>query len=425
MNGFQSSLYLAAVTLCVFSAGVLRAGGRVRGRSLDYFSVFLAVQAVGFVLELLMSHPATPFKSLWLGLRLGSALLVAPALYLAIKEVVDGERPVLSSLGSAQFWLIGLGFLVTLPLIESAHAGSTYYNPAVVPSWLHKKVVHTGMLVCIGIFAWQVPFYLLRCRRMLQQQWQSRIPADSGAPSRWLQWPLVIVATTWVLGMLRTAQCATHAPAGFGLLFAVTEVTVTVGAIYAIVRRAALTAAQPIPEMAEVTLPPEPEALPEPETEVVALPVTAAVVTEPSVETAVESKYAKSRLDPHVRERIQRKLMAALTKDAVYTDSLISLRSLSSTLKENAHAVSQVINQDLGLSFYELVNQHRIRRAKEMLIEFPDQTVLEIALAVGFNSKSTFNTAFRRNTGQTPTEYRGVASAQQAGADTTGCAAAG
>jgi AraC-like DNA-binding protein len=85
---------------------------------------------------------------------------------------------------------------------------------------------------------------------------------------------------------------------------------------------------------------------------------------------------------------------------------LLSLRSLSRQIGEKTHYVSQVINQDLGTNYYELVNRRRIQRAQELLIASPEQTVLEIALSVGFNSKSTFNTAFRRLTGMTPTDFR-------------------
>ncbi|HUG09689.1 MAG TPA: helix-turn-helix domain-containing protein, partial [Opitutaceae bacterium] len=86
--------------------------------------------------------------------------------------------------------------------------------------------------------------------------------------------------------------------------------------------------------------------------------------------------------------------------------SLLNLRSLSRAIGEKAHYVSQVINRDLNSNFYELVNRHRIAQAKQLLADEAGQTVLEIALAVGFNSKSTFNTAFRRHAGMTPSEFR-------------------
>ena len=68
--------------------------------------------------------------------------------------------------------------------------------------------------------------------------------------------------------------------------------------------------------------------------------------------------------------------------------------------------MSQVISQDLNTSFYELVSGYRIGEAKRLLHAAPQETVLEIAMNVGFNSKSAFHNAFRRCTGLTPSEFR-------------------
>jgi AraC-like DNA-binding protein len=84
----------------------------------------------------------------------------------------------------------------------------------------------------------------------------------------------------------------------------------------------------------------------------------------------------------------------------------LSLRALSATLNESPHYVSQVISQDLETSFHELLNSHRIREAQRLLREAPEETVLSVAMNVGFNSKSAFNSAFRRVTGMTPSAYR-------------------
>jgi AraC-like DNA-binding protein len=125
----------------------------------------------------------------------------------------------------------------------------------------------------------------------------------------------------------------------------------------------------------------------------------------PTVEST-EAKYAKSPLDASLRARIARKLEAAFGANELYRDSTLSLGSLSRRLGENEHYVSQVLNQELGTTFYELVSSRRIEHAKRLLIADPDRNVLDIALAVGFNAKSTFNSAFRRCTGMTPREFR-------------------
>jgi AraC-like DNA-binding protein len=377
MTGFQSSLYTAAIALCVFSAGILRDKQARVGRPLAWFTTFLCVATLGFVFELLMIHPAAPFKALWLGLRMGTSLLIAPCLWLAVRESVEGVRPRLGGLGRDHGLAILAGFLLLVPLIISAHSGTGFTKPPGADRPLHF-VIHETMLLCIGIFAVQVPYYVWQCRRILL--------AANGS-SKWLQFPLLVVLTTWVVGLLRTLQCIAHAPQQLNLLFAVADVGMTVGAIYLIVRR----------EPVDV---PEPEAL--------APEGSCAPETPFQIETpcAPETKYARSCLDAATSKRIRRKLETALASPDVCGDSLLNLRSLSRAISEKAHYVSQVINRDLNSNFFELVNRHRIAQAKKLLAEESGKTILEIAMAVGFNSKSTFNTAFRRHAGMTPSAFR-------------------
>lgn len=374
MSGIQSSLYSAAIALCLFSAGLLR---ERRGRPFAWFTTFLLIATLGFVFELLMVHPAMPLKALWLGLRMAVSLLIGPCLWLAVRESVEGARPGLARLGRGHGAAILAGFVLLLPLATSAHLGTGFTKPP-GPDRPFSSLIHETMLLCIGIFTVQVPYYLWQSRRLL-------LRADGA--SKWLQLPLLVVLTTWTLGLLRTLQCIGHAPQGLGLLFALADVSVTAGAIYLIVRRG------PLP-----TLPTEFTNLPTDE------PGLASA--EPTASAAPAPKYVRSSLDAATSGRIRRKLEQALAAPATCADSLLNLRSLSRIIGEKAHYVSQVINQDLGSNFYELVNRQRIAQARQLLREAPDRTVLEIALAVGFNSKSTFNTAFRRETGMTPTEFR-------------------
>ncbi len=68
--------------------------------------------------------------------------------------------------------------------------------------------------------------------------------------------------------------------------------------------------------------------------------------------------------------------------------------------------ISSIINQHLNQNFYEFVNQYRIEEAKKVLLKNRELTILEVLYSVGFNSKSTFNTLFKKTTQLTPTEYR-------------------
>jgi AraC-like DNA-binding protein len=70
--------------------------------------------------------------------------------------------------------------------------------------------------------------------------------------------------------------------------------------------------------------------------------------------------------------------------------------------------LSVLINQYLNQHFFDFVNEYIINKAKEILKnpEKKEVTILEILYEVGFNSKSSFNTAFKKHTGLTPTQFR-------------------
>ena len=91
-----------------------------------------------------------------------------------------------------------------------------------------------------------------------------------------------------------------------------------------------------------------------------------------------------------------------------YLNPSLSIRNLSEELKMNSRDLSILINQHLNQHFFDFVNEYRIKEAMDILKNPTKKefTVLEILYEVGFNSKSSFNTAFKKHTGKTPTEFR-------------------
>jgi len=89
-----------------------------------------------------------------------------------------------------------------------------------------------------------------------------------------------------------------------------------------------------------------------------------------------------------------------------YLDSELSLQKLAIGLHLPEKRLSLLINKHIGKHFFDYVNEFRINEAKSLLKEQPGLTVLEILYQVGFNSKSSFYTAFKKETFQTPTNYR-------------------
>jgi AraC-like DNA-binding protein len=86
----------------------------------------------------------------------------------------------------------------------------------------------------------------------------------------------------------------------------------------------------------------------------------------------------------------------------------LSLEELAVGIGQKPKMLSAVINETLGQSFFDFINHYRIDEAKRLLTNPVDKkiTVLEVLYAVGFNSKSSFNTLFKKYTGLTPTEFR-------------------
>jgi AraC-like DNA-binding protein len=108
------------------------------------------------------------------------------------------------------------------------------------------------------------------------------------------------------------------------------------------------------------------------------------------------------------KEEIVAKLIAVMEKDKLYQETELTLQDLSETLCFPTHQVSQAINEGLKKSFYDLVNSYRVEEAKRLLLnpKNTNYTILSVGFEAGFNSKTTFNTVFKKFTGQTPTEYR-------------------
>lgn len=123
------------------------------------------------------------------------------------------------------------------------------------------------------------------------------------------------------------------------------------------------------------------------------------------IEPPKEPKYEKSALDAAQSERISRKLMHAMQKDCLYRDPNLTLGMLAKHIGVSPNYVSQTLNQTLGQSFFEFVNSWRIREAMPLVAK-GEATILAIAYEVGFNSRSSFYSAFKRETGQTPTSYK-------------------
>ncbi|RCK43986.1 helix-turn-helix domain-containing protein [Thalassospira profundimaris] len=119
-----------------------------------------------------------------------------------------------------------------------------------------------------------------------------------------------------------------------------------------------------------------------------------------------DGNNAKSLLEDEDVLRIRDRLSRVVTETDMLFDPLLSMPKLASAIAVTPNQLSYVLNQHLGKSFFDFINEARTNEASKLLIDEPDRTILDIATSVGFNSKSTFNLAFKKITGKTPSAYR-------------------
>jgi AraC-like DNA-binding protein len=119
-------------------------------------------------------------------------------------------------------------------------------------------------------------------------------------------------------------------------------------------------------------------------------------------------KYQKSSLSEDSKEMILAKIRKEMEENRYFTNNLASLSGLSRQINESSHHVSQVINEKKNQSFFEMLAFYRVEYAKKLISEDKEMklTVEELAEQVGYNSKSSFNIAFKKYTLKTPSEYR-------------------
>ncbi len=116
----------------------------------------------------------------------------------------------------------------------------------------------------------------------------------------------------------------------------------------------------------------------------------------------------KPLLPPGAAERVKNELVRLLRDERLYRDAGLTLLTLAEKLGLTPHQMSWVINEELRVSFPSLVNGYRIEDVKGRLAEPSSEktSILQIALEAGFNTKASFNRAFKAHTGMTPSQFK-------------------
>ena len=123
---------------------------------------------------------------------------------------------------------------------------------------------------------------------------------------------------------------------------------------------------------------------------------------------STQKKYTTSNLQEEQKQKYLARLTQYMQDHQPHLQSELTISQLASELNLLPNHLSQVINEKLNKSFLDFINQHRVEVAKQLLADPKKRhlTVLAIAHDSGFNSKTAFYSAFKKQIGSNPSEFR-------------------
>ncbi len=123
-------------------------------------------------------------------------------------------------------------------------------------------------------------------------------------------------------------------------------------------------------------------------------------------DVVTKEKERRSYLSSINSEELKQVLNNLLQKEEIFTDESLSLKKLAALARVSTHQLSEFINIHYNKNYSIFINEFRIEKAQKLLLEKPEFTILAIAYDVGFKSKSSFNEAFLKISGITPSQFK-------------------
>jgi len=114
------------------------------------------------------------------------------------------------------------------------------------------------------------------------------------------------------------------------------------------------------------------------------------------------------RLSGEAVAALKEKMRSIMEHDKAFLDQELDLPQLARRMHISSHDLSYLLNAGFGESFFQFVNRYRVEEAKTLLLSPKHRhlNVLGVAYEAGFSSKTTFNTTFKKFTGQSPTQFQ-------------------
>jgi AraC-like DNA-binding protein len=362
--GVAQALLLAAALLNV------KRGNRIANRLLAAFVTGLAISVGGATMA---SEPLILLYPHLLKIQDPFQFLAAPLLFLYIRTLIKGSS------GSGKkdllhFIPFGLCFLYFAPFYLQSGEAKVISVGSYSYFWHRWGYIRsTTLLVQVIIYLSLIALLLAAYSRRFKRQTSS---ADKSVLFQ-VRFMLATVASIWIIGALKflfTTFYPVYDTQTVDLLIPASASLLVYAMGYMGLRRPEVLTGMD-------ALPPSPP------------------------------RYEKSTLTLERSDTYLQRLRDLMNTEKPYLDGDMTLQKLAKALAISPHHLSQIINEQLNQNFFDFINTYRIEEAKRMLHDPAKKhySILAVSEEVGFNSKSAFNTAFKKHVKMTPSEFRKIA----------------
>ncbi|MBU0912042.1 MAG: AraC family transcriptional regulator [Gammaproteobacteria bacterium] len=387
-SAFAYFLNCTSLAIIAFSAHLLILRSK---KQVVYLPLAGCLGAIAILIcQPLLKELIPGLQVLFLLLALPSLYLIPPCFWLYVQGITSGTSWQLTSAHLKHFALSGVGLLIVICALllpdELRHAILVEGREGVLestPDLLRNLVYALLIITFLMVLGWavQAGFYIQAVFWRLHSyraQLRDLFASTEAQEGRWILWLLMAVGGVWLFAAASILYDNLVAPVK-------TDVVIKNLVILSMIWSVAIWGLRQKPGFEELYLSDE--------------------ETQEALRSVIDSKYQRSALNEELADSIVKKLHQAMQQDRLFLDASLSLPKLAKHISTSAYYISQTLNETIGVNFFDYVNRYRINAAKEQLRN-TNNTVLDIAMNVGFNAKSSFYTAFKKETQVTPNQYR-------------------
>jgi len=361
---FWSIVLVASASQCVFLILLLLTRPSANSRAKKLLISLLGVLLLITVNNLVYAGRIYYTYPMIAGLGRGMSLLVGPLIYLYTKAIIDkGFRY------HWQHWLHAIPYLIVLLILYLPGGEPTEdIGIALVDNFMTTGIPTTpASIVRFSIYVIQLLIYVLLARSIVRKTTESEdLQISVNRRKRWILIVNLFLLSACLVLIVSISGALITGLYGYQANFWLTIVYSVF--IYLIAYRAVANAKELFPDF--------------------------------------NKNYGSINLDKK-KSVLLPDLLALFEAEKVFLNPDLKLADVANQLDTPPHVLTSLINRELGKTFFELLNEYRVKEFIERSgnPDFAHLSIMGVAQEVGYKSKSSFNTAFKKQTGQTPSEY--------------------